>query len=138
MSFFISCDYCGSNFDIDTYQECPNCGGKYSEDAEFLDWKLKNEDEDIRTARRERIELAEKKARAARAEAEAERNRQEAERNRAEAMKNHEAHRSLSGINSILFGVQRFFRNLRRGCSTTITIIILGIILYLIYKYFVK
>ncbi|HHU52858.1 MAG TPA: hypothetical protein GXZ43_02095 [Clostridiaceae bacterium] len=62
MTYFIICDQCGSSIDIETKTECPNCGGKFAEDEEYLDWKLKHEDEDIRVARRVRIELAAKKS----------------------------------------------------------------------------
>ncbi|MGB4609310.1 MAG: hypothetical protein WBH77_01660 [Saccharofermentanales bacterium] len=138
MAHFITCDYCGSNVDIETNTECPNCGAKFSEDEEYLDWKLTHEDEDIRLARRERIELAAKKTLAEKNKAEAEKKYYEAAKNRSEALKNHETQQSLSIINSMIYGVQRYFRNLRRGCSFTLTIIVLVIIIYLVYKLLAK
>ncbi len=37
----INCDYCGSQFDTDIHDTCPNCGGIYSHDPEVLAEKAK-------------------------------------------------------------------------------------------------
>lgn len=33
----IACDFCGNTFDTGLYKRCPNCGGEYSHDKEWLE-----------------------------------------------------------------------------------------------------